>query len=54
MVSIWTSLQAEKGKIVLLRPTEPVQKVFQATQLDRIFQIFTDEAEAIAFARTEQ
>src|SRR5712691_7893199 len=46
MFSIWTSMRAKQGQIVLLRPTEPVQKVLQTTNLDTIFQVFTDEAQA--------
>ena len=40
-------MRAKNGKILLLRPTDPVQKVLQTTKLDTIFQIFTDEAEAV-------
>jgi anti-anti-sigma factor len=48
MFSIWTSMRAKNGKLLLLRPTDPVQQVLQTTKLDTIFQIFTDEAEAVA------
>ena len=51
MFSIWTSMQARNGQILLLRPTEPVRKVLETTKLDTIFPIFTDEAEAVAQLR---
>lgn len=48
MFSIWTSMRAKEGQVVLLQPNDAVKKVLQATRLDTIFQMFTDEAEAIA------
>ena len=40
---------AEKGgALKLLGATERVQAVFVATKLDHVFEIFTDEAEALA------
>jgi anti-sigma B factor antagonist len=51
MFSIWSSMRAKEGQIVLLRPTEAVQKVFQATKLDAVFKTFTDEAEAVAYLK---
>ena len=32
MFSIWTSMQARNGQILLLRPTEPVRKVLETTE----------------------
>jgi anti-sigma B factor antagonist len=49
--SIWTSIRAKHGQIVLLHPAAPVLTVLQATKLDTIFQVFTDEAQAIAQAK---
>ena len=49
--SIWTSIRAKHGQIVVLQPTAPVQTVLQATKLDTVFQIFTDEAQAITQAK---
>jgi anti-anti-sigma factor len=48
LFSIWTSMRSKEGKIVLLQPTEAVQKVLQTTKLDTIFEVFTDEAQAVA------
>lgn len=48
MFSIWTSTRGKEGQIVLSRPTEPVRKVLETTKLDSIFEVFEDEAQAVA------
>jgi anti-anti-sigma factor len=50
--SIWTSMRAKEGHVVLLRPNDAVKKVLQATKLDTIFQVFADEPEAIAHLKS--
>ena len=52
MFSIWTSMRAKEGHVMLLRPNDAVKKVLQATKLDTIFQIFADEAEAVAHLKS--
>ena len=51
MFTIWTSIRAKEGHIVLLQPVQEVQEVLRATKLDAIFPVFTDETQAIAKAR---
>jgi anti-sigma B factor antagonist len=46
LISIWTSIQSRGGQLILLRPTEQIQKLFRTTKLDTVFQIFQDEARA--------
>src|SRR4051794_2629903 len=45
---IYTVLQSRGGNMVLVRPTARIQKLLEITKLDRIFQSFGCEAEAIA------
>ncbi len=51
MFTIWTSIRAKEGHIVLLQPVQKVQDVLRATKLDAIFPVFTEETQAIANAR---
>ena len=47
MFTIWTSIRAKEGHVVLLQPVQKVQEVLRATKLDAIFPVFTDETQAI-------
>jgi anti-anti-sigma factor len=51
MFTIWTSVRAKQGHIVLLKPAQRVEEVLKISRLDTVFPIFTDEAQAIAQAR---
>ncbi len=53
LVTIWTSIQGRSGQLVLLRPTDHVQNLFQITRLNSIFQISGEETQAIKNARTK-
>ena len=52
MVTIWTSVRNKGGHLVFLRPTDHVQKLFQLTRLNSIFEISGEEAQAVRSART--
>lgn len=51
MVSIWTSLRNRNGHMTVLNPTERVQRLFDITRLNTIFEIHHDEAKAVQKAR---
>jgi anti-anti-sigma factor len=51
MFTIWTSIRAKEGRVVLLQPVQKVQEVLRVSKLDAIFPVFTDEVQAIANAR---
>src|SRR5215472_457697 len=52
MLSIWTSIKNKGGHMTLLRPSLRVQKLFEITRLGTVFEIFQDEAAAIAAAKS--
>ena len=52
MFSIWTSMRAKGGNVVLLRPNDAVKKVLQSTRLDTVFEIFPDESAAITHLKS--
>jgi anti-sigma B factor antagonist len=52
LITIWTSVRSCGGQLVLLRPTDHVQALFQLTRLNTIFNISGEEAQAIKRART--
>jgi anti-sigma B factor antagonist len=52
-VAGYTSLKREGGSLKLVKVTERVRTILAVTRLDSIFEMFGDEAEAIAsFKRT--
>ena len=52
MVTIWTSVRGKSGHMTVLRPTKRVQRLFEITQLNTIFEILDNEDDAIRKART--
>jgi len=52
MVTIWTSIRGNTGHMTVLRPTKRVQRLFEITQLNTIFEILDNEDDAIRKART--
>ena len=52
MVTIWTSVRGKGGHMTVLRPTKRVQRLFEITQLNTIFEILDNEDDAIRKART--
>jgi anti-sigma B factor antagonist len=52
LITIWTSIRNKGGQLILLRPTDHVQVLFEITKLNTIFRIFGEEAQAINSARS--
>src|SRR5688572_6751309 len=52
LITIWTSIQSKGGRLILLRPTDQVQRLFQITRLNSVFHISGEEAQAVRSART--
>jgi len=53
MVSIWSSIRNKDGHMTILNPMKRVQRLFDITKLDRIFEIFEYEADAIKQAQKD-
>jgi anti-sigma B factor antagonist len=53
LITIWTSIRNSGGKLILLRPTDHVQALFQITKLNTVFNISTEEAHAVRSVRTK-
>jgi len=52
LITIWTSIRNRGGQLILLRPTDHVQTLFQITKLNTIFNISGEEAHAVRSVRT--
>ena len=52
LITIWTSVRNRGGQLIFLRPTDHVQKLFRITKLNTIFQISSEEVQAVRSART--
>jgi anti-sigma B factor antagonist len=52
LITIWTSVRNRGGQLILLRPTDHVQALFRITKLNTIFQISSEETQAVRSART--
>lgn len=48
VVATLQSVKQNNGKLVLLNPQKSVRNVLSITRLDTVFEVFTDEAEAVA------
>ena len=53
MVAIWTSVTNRGGRVSLLRPADQIRKALKLTKLDKVFDVFEDEAEAVGRMRSE-
>ena len=53
LISIWTSVRGKGGNIVLLGPSERIQRLLVTTRLQVIFDAFDDEEKAKAGVRRE-
>src|SRR3954462_6265011 len=51
LITIWTSVKNRTGHMTVLNPTKRVQRLFDITRLDSVFQIVQDENEAIDIVR---
>ena len=52
LISIWGAINSNRGQLILLRPTDHVQHLFQISKLNTIFHISGEEAQAVRHART--
>ncbi len=51
LITIWNSVRSRGGRLILLRPTDHVQKLFQITRLNSVFHTSEEEAQAVTSAR---
>jgi anti-sigma B factor antagonist len=51
LITIWTSIRSSGGHLVLLRPTDHVQQLFQLTKLNSVFETAGEEVQAVKSAR---
>ncbi len=51
LISIWTSIQNNKGHMTILQPNKRVQRLFDITRLNAVFEILENETEAVQKAR---
>src|SRR6266478_4539427 len=51
LITIWTSIRNKGGQLILLRPTDHLQKLFHITKLDSVFNTSGEEVQAVRSAR---
>ena len=51
LITIWTSIRNKGGHMTILSPTKRVQRLFDITRLNSVFQIMEQENDAIQSAR---
>jgi len=54
LISVWSSIRKENGRLTLLHPVQRVQELFRITKLNTVFEIFDDEAQAVGIAQQEK
>jgi len=47
LISIWTSIRNKKGHMTVLNPTRRVQRLFEITRLNSVFEILDSENDAV-------
>lgn len=47
LISIWTSIRNKNGHMTVLSPTKRVQRLFDITRLNTVFQILENENDAV-------
>jgi anti-sigma B factor antagonist len=47
LISIWTSIRNKSGHMTIFNPNKRVQRLFDITRLNSIFEIFENEKDAI-------
>jgi anti-sigma B factor antagonist len=50
LLSIWTSIKNKGGHMTIFRPSVRIMKLFEITRLGTVFEIFDNEAAAVAVA----
>src|SRR5262245_17863774 len=51
LITIWSSVRNKGGHMTVLSPTKRVERLFEITRLNKVFEILETEAEAIQIAR---
>src|SRR5262245_24940382 len=51
LITIWSSVRNKGGHMTVLNPAKRVQRLFEITRLNKVFEILENEAEAIQIAR---
>ena len=51
LISIWTSIRSRNGYMTLLSPSKRIQRLFEITRLNTVFEIFENEPDAVQKAR---
>jgi len=51
LIAIWTSIRSRDGHMTILNPAKRVQRLFEITRLNAVFEILFDEADAVKKAR---
>lgn len=51
LITIWTSIRNRSGYMTVLNPTKRVERLFDITRLNSVFQIVRSEDEAIQITR---
>ena len=47
LISIWSSIRNKNGYMTILKPNKRVQRLFEITRLNTIFEVLDDEATAV-------
>ena len=51
LITIWSSVRNKGGHMTVLNPTKRVQRLFEITRLNKVFEILENESEAVEVAR---
>jgi len=51
LISIWTSIRNKNGHMTILNPAKRVQRLFEITRLNTVFEILLNEDEAVQKAQ---
>src|SRR4030095_4885787 len=51
LITIWSSVRNKGGHMTVLNPTKRVQRLFEITRLNKVFEILENENEAVEVAR---
>src|SRR5215831_12848015 len=51
LITIWSSVRNKGGHMTVLNPTKRVERLFEITRLNKVFEILQSEPEAIEIAR---
>src|SRR5215471_15695343 len=51
LITIWSSVRNKGGHMTVLNPTKRVERLFEITRLNKVFEILENETEAVEVAR---